>query len=100
MFTKLKQFQDLRTQGKKMQSALAEESVTVRAAGDQIVMTLDGNLQMTALAIDADLLSPEKKDRLQTAIKEAHAEAIKKIQRIMATKIKDLGGLPKIPGLS
>jgi len=83
-----------------MQSALADESVTVRTAGDQIVMTMDGNLQMTGLAIDDALLSPEKKDRLQGALKEAHAEAIKKIQRIMATKIKDMGGLPKIPGLS
>lgn len=100
MFTKLKQFQDLRQQGKKMQSALAEESVTVRTAGDQVVMTLDGNLQMTGLALDDALLSPEKKDRLQSALKEAHADAIKKIQRLMAGKIKDMGGLPKIPGLS
>ena len=36
----------------------------------------------------------------QDAIKEAHKEAMKKMQRIMAMKMKDMGGLPNIPGLS
>lgn len=100
MFNKLKQFKDLRSQAKNLQSKLAEESVTVRAAGDKVVLTMNGNLQMTGLAIDDELLNPEKKNKLQDAIKEAHADAIKKMQRIMATKMKEMGGLPKIPGLN
>ncbi len=100
MFTKLKQFKDLRTQAKTLQSKLAEESVTVKAASDKIVMSLDGNLKMTAIAIDDELLSPDKKEKLQQGIKDAHDEAIKKIQRIMAVKMKEMGGLPNIPGLS
>ena len=100
MFTKLKQFKDLRTQANTLQSKLAEESVTVKAASDKIVMSLDGNLKMTAIAIDDELLSPDKKEKLQQGIKDAHDEAIKKIQRIMAVKMKEMGGLPNIPGLS
>ncbi len=63
-------------------------------------MTMDGNLTMTALAIDPELLTPDKKDKLENGIKDAHAEAVKKIQRIMAMKMKDMGGLPNIGGLS
>lgn len=100
MFTKLKQFKDLRTQAKELQGKLAQESVTVKAAGDKVMMTLDGNLKMTALAIDDQLLSPDKQEKLQQGIKDAHDEAIKKIQRIMAVKMKEMGGLPDIPGLS
>lgn len=100
MFNKLKQFQDLRHQAKKMQDALGQETITVRVAGDKVVMTLDGNLQMTGLAIDDELLSLDKKDKLQAAIKEAHAEALKKMQRVMAMKVKEMGGLPNIPGLN
>ena len=40
MFSKLKQFKDLRDQSKKLQDVLAGESITVRAAGDKIVLTM------------------------------------------------------------
>lgn len=100
MFNKLKQFKDLRTQAKDLQSKLAAESVTVTTLGGKVAMTLDGNLAMTALVIDDELLAIDKKEKLQSAIKEAHGDAIKKIQRIMAAKMKEMGGLPNIPGLS
>lgn len=98
MFSKLKQFKDLREQGKKLQNALAGESITVRAAGDQVVLTMDGNLQITGLAIDDALMSPDKKERLQNAVKEAHGDALKKMQRVMAGKMQEMGdfNMPKI----
>jgi DNA-binding YbaB/EbfC family protein len=100
MFNKLKQFKDLRDQAKKMQNALGQESVTVDAAGGKVVLTMDGNLTLTAVAIDDELMTVDKKEKLQSAIKDAHADAMKKMQRIMATKMKEMGGLPNIPGLS
>ena len=90
----------MREQAKTMQSALAEESVTVKEAGDSIVMTLDGNLRMIALAIGDDLLDPSKKEKLQNGIKDAHEKAMKKMQRTMAMKMKEMGGMPDLPGLS
>lgn len=100
MFNKLKQIKDMRSQAKELQSKLSQESVTVREAGDKIIMTLDGNLTMTGLAIDDELLTPSNKEKLQTGIKKAHEEAMKKMQRIMAMKMKEMGGLPKIPGIN
>lgn len=100
MLNKLKQFKDLRSQAKEMQNNLSKESVTVKAAGDKVVLTMDGNLKMTALAIDDELMTPNKKDKLQEAIKDAHADALKKMQRIMAMKMKEMGGLPNIPGIN
>ena len=99
MFNKLKQFKDLRDQAKTMQDALSDESVTVKAAGGAIVLTMDGNLSITGLAIDDDLLDPNKKNKLQDGIKDAHKDALKKVQRIMAMKMKEMGGLPNMPGL-
>jgi len=100
MFNKLKQFRDMRTQAKDLQSKLAQESVTVDSAGKKVILTMDGNLTMTGLAIDDELMAVDKKEKLQSAIKDAHGDAIKKIQRIMATKMKEMGGLPQIPGLN
>jgi len=99
MFSKLKQYKDLREQGKKLQGALAGESVTISTAGEKVALTMDGNLQLTGLAIDDELLNPEKKEKLQNAIKEAHADALKKMQKIMASKMQAMGGF-NLPGMS
>lgn len=99
MLQKLKQFKDLRSQAKTLQSALAEESVTVKEAGDNIVLTMNGNLEVTGLAIDDSLLAPAQKTKLIEGIKSAHKEAMKKMQRIMATKMKEMGGFGNIPGM-
>ncbi len=99
MLNKLKQFKDLREQGKKMQSLLADESVTVRTANDKVVLTMNGNLELSAVVIDDEMLTPDKKEKLQNAIKEAHADALKKMQRTIAMKMQKSGDF-NIPGLS
>lgn len=99
MFSKLKQFKDLREQGKKLQETLSKESITVRTAGDKVVLTMDGTFNITALVIDPEMLSTDKKEKLENAIKEAHSDALKKIQRTVAMKMQQSGDF-KIPGLS
>ncbi len=99
MFSKLKQFKDLREQGKKLQDLLGDESITVTTMGGKVVLTMNGNLQVTGLALDPEVLTPDKKDKLENAIKEAHGEALKKIQRVIATKMQQSGDF-KLPGLS
>ncbi|MBT3817565.1 MAG: YbaB/EbfC family nucleoid-associated protein [Candidatus Magasanikbacteria bacterium] len=100
MLGKLKQFKDLRNEAKKLQDVLGEESVTVKAASDKILLTMDGNLKITGLAIDDSLMDPKQKEKLQEGIKKAFGEAQKKIQRIMAMKMKDMGGFGGLPGMS
>ena len=100
MFQKLKQFKDMRDQAKHLQDMLGKESVTGEALGGKVVVTMDGNLTLTGVAIDEELLAPDKKEKLQSALKDAHSEALKKMQRVMAMKMKEMGGMPNIPGLS
>ncbi len=99
MFSKLKQFKDLRDQAKDLQQKLSTESVTVEAAGNKIVMTMDGNLQITGLAIDDDMMSSSNKTKLIEGIKSAHSDALKKMQRVMAMKMKEMGGFENLPGM-
>ncbi len=99
VFSKLKQFKDLREQGKKLQGALAGETVTVRTMGDKVLLTMDGNLQITGLVIDPEVLSPGFKTKLEAAIKEAHGDALKKMQRIIAAKMQEMGGMPGMPSI-
>lgn len=100
MFNKLKQFKDLRDQAKQLQEVLSQEQVTSSAAGGKVQITMDGNLVILSINIDPSMLSPEKKMVLESALKEAHADVLKNMQRRMALKMKEMGGLPNIPGLS
>ena len=99
MLSKLKQFKDLRSQAKEMQNQLSGETVTVETAGGKIVLTMDGNLKLTGLAIDDSLLEAGKASKIQEGIKKAHEDAMKKMQRIMAMKMKEMGGF-NLPGMS
>ena len=94
MFSKLKQFKDLRDQGKKLQGALVGESVTTRALSDKDVLIMDGNMRITGLTIDPTVLNADKKVALENAIKDAHDDALKKMQRIIAGKMQEMGGFP------
>ena len=99
MFNKLKQFKDLREQGKKLQDLLGDETVTIDKAGGKVVLTMNGNLEMSGLAIDNTMLSPDKKTDLEKAIKDAHGDALKKMQRTIAMKMQQSGDF-NIPGLN
>lgn len=87
MFEKLKQIKDLRSQAKTMQSALANESVTAEKSG--VTITLNGNLEMTAVAI-ADGMT---KAQIEKAVLESANEAVKKAQKVIAAKMQAMGGL-------
>jgi len=88
MFNKLKQFKDLRSQAKTVQSALAQESVTEEKNGVKIV--LNGNMEILELHINPEL----NKESQESALKSCFNDALKRAQRLMAKKLQDMGGLP------
>ena len=87
MFNKLKQFKDLRSQAKTLQNALAGETVTVEKGGVKVIM--NGNMEITQLAINEGLA----KESLEGILTDAINEAIKKTQRLMAAKVQEMGGI-------
>lgn len=98
MFQKLKQYKDLRDQAKDVQSALADVTVHADAAGGKIAVIMDGNQKIQAIDIDAELLSPDNKDKIQDGIKTAIEAAMKKVQKEMLTKMRS--GEFEMPDLS
>lgn len=88
MFSKLKQFKDLRSQAKTMQDALAQESVTEEKNGVKIV--LNGNMEVISLSLSDSLSKTSQEETLKTCFN----EAVKRAQRLMAKKLQDMGGVP------
>lgn len=89
----------MRDAGKKLQTQLSAETFPVDSWGGNVSMIMDGNQNLMALDIKADVLKPENKARLEQAIKEAVGEGIKKVQRAVAQKIqKGEIQVPDFPG--
>lgn len=87
MFSKLKQFKDLRSQAKTMQDALAQETVTEEKNGVKLV--INGNMEVISLT-----LGDNSKSVQEEAVKHCFNEAVKRAQRLMAKKLQDMGGFP------
>lgn len=96
MFNKLKQFNDLRKQANQLKTVLAAETVTVEK--NSLTVVMDGNQEVKSLTINPTYLSADKKDQIERETKEAINEAIKKVQRVMAEKMRSMGGF-NIPGM-
>jgi nucleoid-associated protein EbfC len=98
MFSKLKEIKDLRSQAKTIQNMLAQESVETNAGWGKVKIKMNGNQEVQAVEIDAEMMQPSKKSDLEKAVQEAVNEANKKVQRLMAEKVRQQGGL-NIPGI-
>lgn len=96
MFSKLKQVKDLRSQAKTLQNSLSQE--TISAEHKDCRLKMDGNQKILELHIDPKYLNAESKSKLENIIKELHAEGLKKVQRVMMSKMKEQGGFD-MPGL-
>ena len=92
MFSKLKQIQDLKSQANQIKKALSEESVEGSGAWGKVKIAMDGNQEVKKVEIDNELLSDKAK--LESGVLEATNDAIKKVQRVMAQKMSQMGGFP------
>jgi len=88
MFSKLKQIKDLRSQAKTMQNVLAGESVTIEKSGVKMIM--NGNMEVTEFTTADDI----SKEALVKLVPSVVNDGIKDVQKIMARKMQEMGGIP------
>ena len=89
MFNKIKAIKDLRSQAKTMQSEL--EQIQKEGSSKGVTVKIKGNQKVISVSIEEGML--QKKDKLEEACKDAFNSAVKAIQKDMAVKMKDMGGL-------
>lgn len=96
MFNKIKAIQELKTQANQIKKVLAEEKIEGSGSWGKIKITMDGNQEVLVVEISQDIVGD--KSKLESGIKEAVNDTIKKAQRVMAQKMSQMGGID-LPGL-
>ena len=99
MFSKLKQFKDLRDKAKNLQTLLAGEVVEGFGAWSKIKVTMDGTQHVQKIEVTDELINLEQKKKLEAGLTEATNDAVKKVQRKVMEKMKGQPGF-EMPGLS
>lgn len=88
MFSKLKQFKDLRDKAKKAQDLFKDINAEGSAAGGRVKIAMDGNFKIDSVSIDESLLSPDNRSKVESGVKDAMADAIKKVQKGMGEAMR------------
>lgn len=99
MFNKLKQIKDLTKQANIIKATLAEEIVEGSAAWGKITIKMDGTQKIHEVNIDPELLSPDKKSKVEAGVKDALSDCLKKIQKVMVKKMQSSGVDLNLPGM-
>lgn len=98
MLSKLKQFKDLRSQAKQVQNVLSKETVHGSGASGKVNVVMDGTQKIISLDIDASILNPDNKKKIEDGVIDAVSSANKDLQKLMAKKIQS--GEMNMPDLS
>lgn len=90
MFNKIKALKDVRSQAKIIEKAL--ESVSATGTSHGVHITMNGKQEILSVSI------PEGMDRaeIETRIKEAFANTIKEVQKLVQKVMQETGGLPDL----
>lgn len=89
MFNKLKELKDLRDQGKKMKEMMDEIVVVGGSSGNKVMITINGSHEVLGVQIDDSV----EREKIAQHVKDAFADATKKLQMELFKKMKDMGGM-------
>ena len=88
---KLKQFKDIQDKSKALQDQLSVITSEGTSGWGKVKVTINGTQQVTNVSIDQEVMSDRSK--LETLLKEAFNDAAQKLQQILATKMREGGGM-------
>ncbi len=94
MFSKIKAIKDLRDQAKQMQNTMEEITAEGSAGWGKVKVRMNGNQKVLSIEIADELMSD--KSKLVSILIEAFADTTKNLQKEMAGKMKDMGGIQEM----
>lgn len=99
MLEMLKRLYELQKNAHRAQKELAKTIIEAEAGSGKVKVTISGGQKIQSVFVDPQLLSPERKEKLESYLKECFQQAINRSQEVAMVKIKDMAGGLNIPNL-
>jgi len=95
----MKQAQEMQQKMAEAQEELARKVVTAEVAGGQVVATMNGKHDLTALTIKPEVVDPEDVEFLQDLVLSAVNEATRKVNEMVEQDMGSVTGGMNLPGM-
>jgi DNA-binding YbaB/EbfC family protein len=95
MFDKAKTLYEL----KKIQSALAKETVEVETGNGAVTVVISGEQKIKKITLNPELIDMDDHHKLEKWLESAVTQAITRSQQLAAEKMKSVAGGLGLPGL-
>lgn len=95
MFQKLKQYKEMRDQGKQMKAMLDDIVVVGASSGQKVMITMNGSHEVLGVQI-AD---GAEKAEIESGVKDAMVDCSKKLQQELVKAVQANGGLENLKNM-
>ena len=95
----LKQAQEMQSRMAKIQEELANKTVQGSSGGGMVQVTVNGQLNITAVQIEPSVINSSEKEMLEDLVLAAVNDGMRKARELASTEMSKLTGGLKIPGL-
>jgi DNA-binding YbaB/EbfC family protein len=95
----LKQAQEMQARISKIQEELAQKTVAGSAGGGMVQVTVNGQLNLTAITIDPTVVNADEREMLEDLILAAVNDGMRKARDMVSTEMSKVTGGFKVPGL-
>jgi DNA-binding YbaB/EbfC family protein len=95
----LKQAQEMQAQISKIQEELAQKTVGGSAGGGMVEVTVNGQLNLTAIKIEPAVVSADEREMLEDLILAAVNDGMRKARDMVSAEMSKVTGGFKVPGL-
>lgn len=96
----LQQARQMKEQIEGLKEKLGDERVEASAGGGMVTVTMNGKFEVVAVKIDPEVINKDDPEMLETLVRAAANDALRKVQELVKAKMTELTGGIEIPGLT
>lgn len=96
----LKQAMEVKGKMEAVKEALGEERIEAAAGGGMVSVVMTGKFELVSIKIDPEIIDKDDPEMLETMIRAAVNEAVRKTQELVKAKMTEMTGGIEIPGLT
>ena len=93
----MKQAQQMQAQMERAQQQLAEETVEGTAGGGMVTVTMTGQMEVSAITINKDVVDPDDVEMLQDLVLSAVKDALERAKTLQQDRLSAVTGGLNLP---
>jgi len=96
----LKQALDVKNRIEELKDSLGNERIEATSGGGMVCVVMTGKFELASIKIDPEIISKDDPEMMETLIRAAVNEGVRKTQELVKTKMTEMTGGMDLPGLT